>query len=57
MTAGDIAELRRIIARLVEERDTARRMFCELLAEVEQDEGKRTTPEDVAASEGWECYP
>ena len=56
---ADNDTLRKEIARLREERDESRRMFCEFVSQ-DRIEGyvdhPNPRPEDVAREQGWDCY-
>ena len=40
-----------------QERNAARRELCTLLASESRSLGVRRTPEEIAGSRGWDCFP
>lgn len=48
-----ISELKEEIALLRMQRDTARRMYCQAMADVVN---HYRSPEDIAADRGWDCF-
>lgn len=48
-----ISELKEEITLLRMQRDTARRMYCQAMAEAVR---PYRSPEDIAADRGWDCF-
>ena len=48
-----ISELKEEITLLRMQRDTARRMYCQAMADVVN---HYRSPEDIAADRGWDCF-
>lgn len=51
----------KMLKQLREERDNARRMYCESVADIRdmfvEQYGTDTTPQSVAEENGWDCFP
>ena len=51
----------KMLKQLREERDNARRMYCESVADIRdmfvEQYGTDTTPNSVAEENGWDCFP
>jgi hypothetical protein len=45
-----------IIKLLIQERDEARRLACSFLSELVGDDKVLSSPEDIAAEYGWDCF-